>query len=81
MSVYKIKLCKECNEEFLGHIAKKLCNVCVANKKEKQPYKRVCRYSRCKKVFETTRKNQIFCNRACKKAHHSAIYYRRKHET
>lgn len=81
MSVYKIKECLICHKEFLGHIAKKLCDVCDAARKATQPYKKVCRNDKCKKIFETTRKNQVFCSRVCKKDHHSAVYYRRKHET
>ena len=76
MSVYKIKHCKKCDIEFLGHIAKKLCNDCHWSVEEQPVFELIC--PQCKTIFFTYKTNKRFCTRACRKAYHSDIYYKEK---
>lgn len=78
MGLYQIKNCLDCNKSFTGHIACKRCPECREDKEEKVVYEKICKYDKCKAAFSTTRTDQKFCNRSCRKQHHSDVYYRRK---
>lgn len=78
MGLYKIKECLDCGKSFLAHIAKKRCDECLELRQKKDTFPKTCAYDKCKKPFDTTRIKQKFCNRTCRKRHHSDAYYRSK---
>lgn len=71
-SVYVIKRCVDCPAKFLGHIASKRCPECRAAR-EKGPPVHVVECKGCGVLFETTKGNKKFHNRACRKE-----YFKRK---
>lgn len=80
MSLYKIKTCLKCGESFTGHIARKRCPECQEESVTKKVLELICAYDKCKKPFSTTRTDQRFCKKRCRKQHHSSVYYARKEQ-
>lgn len=60
MALYKIKACRNCGEDYVGHFASKFCSAkCKSAWHEKQKITRTC--PKCGLVFTTVRKDQRFC--------------------
>jgi hypothetical protein len=73
MGVYNIKKCNNCEEEYLGHIATKLCDNCKTEEFEKAILELVC--PQCGVTFFTIKTNKRFCNKFCRKEFHREAYY------
>ena len=77
MALYKIKPCRNCGEDYVGHFASKFCSArCKEAWHAKQQITRTCPH--CGLVFTTVRKDQKFCCYDHKKAYEHARYLERR---